>query len=428
MPTANATATCISGSARRDEVDAEEDHRRHDPAGCSDAATVERQQSLRERRRRQVAADADSEQRELESADLVLGAVDRLHRLRPHEGDGDDDQHRAAGETGGGAKNGAPEERRLRRGMEARQVGEQRGRHPLEDEDGDPDEHRGREDEPGHLADVLAAAEHHEQRPAVHEHLVGDRDHGGRPGERDRGADVERLPRSGAGQRRQHPAADDDRQQHARGGCGDHGRGREIPRGDGDERQHDHEARGAVGDEQQRVTLEPADAGADAAEDVGDAVRRKADEERADEEAVAEEELVRQEAPAGDAGDPDHDSNDEIDAEHRPQHGAHFLTAGEPVGERARRRLLERPEENDHEQEERRPENGHETVGLRPERAGREDVVGVGEDTRRERCSRQQRRAVEGTRRARSTVTGCPTAMSVTTRYRRELISDRHMR
>ena len=96
---------------------------------------------------------------------------------------------------------------------------------------------------------------------------------------------------------------------------------------------------------------------------------------------------------------PDHDGDDEIDAEHGAQHGAHFLAAGEPVCERPRSRLLERPEEHDHEQEERRPENGHETVGLGPERARREDVVGVGEDAGCKRRARQQRGAVKSPRR-----------------------------
>ena len=65
------------------------------------------------------------------------------------------------------------------------------------------------------------------------------------------------------------------------------------------------------------------------------------------------------------------------------------------VGERSGRRLLERPEEHDHEQEQRRPENGDETVGLGTEHAGREHVVGVGEDPGRDRRSRQEHRAVE---------------------------------
>ena len=111
-----------------------------------------------------------------------------------------------------------------------------RGRHALEDEDGDPDEHRGGEDEARHLADVVASSEHHEQRTAVHEHLVGDRDHRSRPGERDRGADVERLPLAVARERREHAAADDDGHQDARHRCCDHRRGREIPRRDGKQR------------------------------------------------------------------------------------------------------------------------------------------------------------------------------------------------
>ena len=75
------------------------------------------------------------------------------------------------------------------------------------------------------------------------------------------------------------------------------------------------------------------------------------------------------------------------------------MPALEPVGERAGGRLLERPEEHDHEQEERGPEDGDEAVRLRPERPRREDVVGVGEDARRERGAREERGAVEAARR-----------------------------
>ena len=284
--------------------------------------------------------------------------------------------------------------------METSQVRQERGRETLEDENGDPDEHRGREDEARHLADVLAATEHDEQGAAVDEHLVGDRDHRCRPGERDRGADMERLAGPVAGERRQRAPADDHRQRDARDGCPDHGRGSEVLRSDDHEREDDHQPRRAVRDEQQGVAVEPADTRADAAEDVGHTVGGEADDERSDEEAVAEEELVREEAPAGDACDCDHSCDGEIDAEHRPQDRPHFLAAGEPVGERPRRRLLERPEEHDHEQEERRPENGHQPVGLRAERAGREDVVGVGEDARRECRARKQCGAVKRPRRS----------------------------
>ena len=90
-----------------------------------------------------------------------------------------------------------------------------------------------------------------------------------------------------------------------------------------------------------------------------------------------------------DADDPDRDGEHEIDPEHRPQDGANLMAPRQPVGERAGRRLLERPEEHDHEQEQRCPENGDETVGLGTEHAGREHVVGVGEDPGRDGRSRR---------------------------------------
>ena len=87
-------------------------------------------------------------------------------------------------------------------------------------------------------------------------------------------------------------------------------------------------------------------------------------------------------APADCAGDRDEGREHEVDPEHRAQDGANLVAARQPVGERAGRRLLERPEEDDDEQEQRRPEHGDEPVGLGAEHAGGEHVVGVGEHAR----------------------------------------------
>ena len=164
--------------------------------------------------------------------------------------------------------------------MHPRQVRQHRGCEALEDEDRDPDEHRGREDEARDLADVLAAAEHHEQRAAVDEHLVGDRDHGRRPGEGDGGADVERRSLSPGDERAKHAAPDEHRQRDASDRGGDHRCRSEIARRDEEERHDDRDANGTVRDEQQRVAVEPAGAGEDAAHHVRDAVRGEADDER----------------------------------------------------------------------------------------------------------------------------------------------------
>ena len=75
------------------------------------------------------------------------------------------------------------------------------------------------------------------------------------------------------------------------------------------------------------------------------------------------------------------------------------MSSRQPVGERPRRRLLERPEEHDHEQEQRCPENGDETVGLGAEHACGQHVVGVGENPGRDGRSREEHRAVEAPRR-----------------------------
>ena len=182
-----------------------------------------------------------------------------------------------AGQATRGAKDRAAEARALGGRVHPRQVRQHRGREPLEDEDRDPDEHRGREDEAGDLADVLAAAEHHEQRAAVDEHLVGDRDHGRRPGECDGGADVERRSLSPVDERTEHAAPDQHRQRDASDRGGDHRCRSEIARGDEEERHDDRDADGTVRDEQQCVAAEPAGAGEDAAHHVRDAVRGEAE-------------------------------------------------------------------------------------------------------------------------------------------------------
>ena len=134
---------------------------------------------------------------------------------------------------------------------------------------------------PGDLADVLAAAEHHEQRAAVDEHLIGDRDHGRRPGEGDRGADMERrslAPADVSGPSTRRPTSDRQRDAPtAAATIAAAARSREATKSSGTT----NTTRTAPSDDQQqRVAVEPAGAGADAAQHIGDAVRSEADDER----------------------------------------------------------------------------------------------------------------------------------------------------
>jgi hypothetical protein len=148
-----------------------------------------------------------------------------------------------------------------------------------------------------------------EQGRAVHEQLIGARDEGGGCGERHRAARI--VGGSGGPlERAAEPAtADDDRGNRPAdtGRC--HRSRREACRADDHERRGHQQAHGAVGEEHDRIAAEPARPAEDAPDDVRDAVREHAHDERGGQGVARGKEVARDERPAGGERDPEREDD-----------------------------------------------------------------------------------------------------------------------
>ena len=125
--------------------------------------------------------------------------------------------------------------------------------------------------------------------------------------------------------------------------------------------------------------LEPAE---NATSEVLHPVAGDSDDEHRGHERRAVEQLSCEHVPRERRGNRDDAQQADVDEQHRPQDARALLSALEPVGDRARGRLLERPEEDDDHDEERSPECRHLAVFARGQRARGENVERVREQAR----------------------------------------------
>ena len=230
-----------------------------------------------------------------------------------------------------------------------------------------------------------------EQRRAVDEQLVGARDDCGCAGERRGAADavglacgpVERAAEAA-------PAGDERRDRTAEPGGRDR-RARHRLRADEQERRRDDQPHAAVGEQHDRVAGEPARAPEDAADDVREPVGEHADDERRRERVARLEEPVRDRLPRDGERERERNRNGERDEDERAQDASRLHPTREPVCDRLRRRLLERPVDEDRDEEHRRPQDADLAVPVLAERARGEDEERVRESARRDRGERQER-------------------------------------
>ncbi len=247
-------------------------------------------------------------------------------------------------------------------------------------------QHRGGEDDPGGLAGPGAAAEHHEQRAAVHQHLVGAGHDSGRDREAERRAEPEgRVVAAGRA------SAESSLCPRARGR-----RGRRAPQ---------LPQRGPPGRwTRRRPAARPRRGGRPSrrrgrARSPGTSGRLQA--RRAGRSGAVERRFPRAAAPSSvslprnrrSVTNAQPAASTSVSATSSPaarrptalHHRPRLLAAGEPVRRLARRRLLERAEEHDHGQEERRPHAPRSARTPQGRAFGGQNVEPVDQDTRSER-------------------------------------------
>ena len=152
--------------------------------------SVERQEGLGERRRREVAADAGAEEDELGAPDRELGSVEELRGGWTGQGRERDDDEPDAEQSPCRLDDGPPEAAAPERSLDVGQVGKERRGDALEAGRRAPARasSRRRRRPPSHLG--AEPLDHDEERSTVHEQLVPDGDQAGRRARR-RAAELE---------------------------------------------------------------------------------------------------------------------------------------------------------------------------------------------------------------------------------------------
>ena len=144
-----------------------------------------------------------------------------------------------------------------------------------------------------------------------------------------------------------------------------------------------------------RSAAEPTGTGASASHDVRDAVAARAGDECRREHIVPEEQPLAQSGPGGQCRDHARGGRDDIDHPDRDGDRPDLLAASEPISNRTRHRLLERPEQDDDGEEHRRPQDAHLPVSLDTQGSSGNDVERIGEHARGEHRPRQEAGALE---------------------------------